>query len=289
MAGRPSITPSSAPDAVCDARGIRPGRDDISIPQLPPGTSWIGEEPAAAERITANGALLVHFFEVGELSSVRSLPFVSGLAGHYRPPALTVLGVHSPRSGLADSEAALRAALDRLDVSFPVANDDRHRIWHAYGCEGWPSSFLWAPGGKLRWVRFGEGAYFETEAVVRELIPPPDLVEPMLEPPSGEPGPELEQPSAEVFPGGSHDTPWTASGSEPLAVEYAGGGAWAALDGEGSVDVVVDDGQSRRIELDGPGVYELAAHDAHGIHELTMGFNGPIRVWSLAFTAGPRG
>ena len=271
---------------------MKPGKENIAIPPLPPDTTWIGEEPPAGERLTARGPLLVHFFEVGELSSVRTLPFVSGLHDRYREAGLSVLGVHSPRSALAASDEALATALERLEPSFAVANDRRHRIWHAYGCEGWPSSFLWGRGGTLRWVHFGEGAYHETEAEVRRELAGGsggELPEPLLGAPPSGPGPELESPSDEVFPSGSHDRAWTpASPGEPLIVEYAGAGAFAALDGTGAVEVTLDGDPLHTVELDGPGLYELAGHPEHGMHEVRLDLEGPIRIWSLAFAPGAR-
>lgn len=271
---------------------MRPGRGDIAIPPFPPGTGWIGGEPPAGERLTARGPLLVHFFEAGELSSIRTLPFVSALHDRYAGSGLTVLGVHSPRSPLVATDERLTAALRRLTVSYPVANDSRHRIWHAYGCEGWPSTFLWGRGGTLRWVHFGEGAYRETEGEVRAELAggaERELPDPVLERPRGGAHQAVEAPSAEIFPGGSHERPWTPGApGEPLIVEYAGGGAWAALDGEGSVAVAVDGEPSGRVELDAPGLYELASHPMHGMHEVRLDLEGPIRVWSLAFPPAPR-
>ena len=226
---------------------VRPERDNIAIPPFPPGSTWIGAEAPVSERLTARAALLVHFFELGELSSVRTLPFVAGLAERYAANGLSVLGVHSPRSALAASDEALDGgARARSTSRFPVANDSEHRIWHAYGCQGWPSTFLWGQGGTLRYVHFGEGAYHETEEAIRAELAGGeghDLPEPTLGPPPGERQPRVERPSDEVFPGGSHDRPWEpGEAGEPLIVEYAGGGAWAALDGAGTVTV---DGRRR--------------------------------------------
>lgn len=265
-----------------------PGRDDIAIPPFPPGITWVGDEPVAGERLTARGPLLVHFFEVGELSGVRTLPFVAGLREHYGEAGLGVLGVHSPRSGLARSDEALAAALARLDVPFAVANDREHRIWHAYGCKGWPSTFVWGRGGTLRWVHFGEGAYHETETAVRTELGSPE-VEAMLDPPPrrGRSRSRLDKPSQEVFPGGAHDRPWTpGEPDEPLAVEYAGAGAWAAMDGTGEVKVLVDADEGETIALDGPGLYELSSHPHHGLHEVELWLEGEIRIWSVAFAPG---
>jgi hypothetical protein len=269
-----------------------PGRDDIALPPFAPGVTWIGGEPPVGERLTARGPLLVHFFEVGELSGVRTLPFVDGLAHHYGDRGLTVLGVHSPRSGLAADDGALAEALERLGVAFPVANDREHRIWHGYGCEGWPSTFLWGRGGKLRWVHFGEGAYHETEAAIRTEIggEPADLPPTLLDPPRDEPAPALEPPSPEVFPGGAYDRPWQPRApGEPLEVSYAGAGAWAALDGTGTVEVAVDGEPAEPFELAGPGLYELSSHDRHGAHAVRIDLDGPVRVWSVSFAPGVRG
>ncbi|MCL4287463.1 MAG: hypothetical protein KJ006_07440, partial [Thermoleophilia bacterium] len=190
---------------------MRPQRDDIAIPSFPPGITWIGTEPPLSERLTARAALLVHFFELGELSSVRTLPFVSALARAYADTGLSVLGVHSPRSRLAASDAALRVGLARLDIDLPVGNDSEHRIWHAYGCRGWPSTFLWGQGGTLRYAHFGEGAYHETEDAVRAALAATghELPEPILEPPPTGRQPRIGKPSEEVFPGGAHEVPWT--------------------------------------------------------------------------------
>ena len=102
------------------------------------------------------------------------------------------------------------------------------------------------------------------------------------------PGPGLEKPSDEVFPGGSYDRPWTPSEpGEPLIVEYAGGGAWAALDGAGTVSVASTASPQPTSRLREPGLYELASHDRHGMHEVRLDLDGEVRIWSLAFTPGP--
>jgi hypothetical protein len=272
----------------CDPRPVQPDRPDIAIPPFPPGLEWIGGSPPAAERLTARGPLLVHFFEVGELSGVQTLPALGGWAQRYREAGLTTLGVHSPRSGLARENEALTAALMRLNVVFPVANDREYRVWHAYGCKGWPSLFLWGRGGTLRWFHLGLGAYTETEDAIREELRAGDdqrtLPDPLAV--SGIGDGELAKPSDEVFPGGGHDSYWQAGPGEPLEVEYAAGGCYAALDGSGEVSVGVDGEPPRRFRLDGPGLYEIALHDRHGVHEARIELEGPIRVWSLSFSPG---
>ena len=170
------------------------------------GTEWIGPEPGAVERICARGPLLVQFVDAAHLSSVRTLPYLTAWDGRYRDRGLTVVGVNSPRFPFTADTGKLRAALARLGVGFPVAADSRYEIWHAYGCEGWPSLFLWGRGGGLRWFHFGEGEYAATETAIHEELraagPDLELPEP-LPPlrPSDAAGALVAPPSAEVLPG----------------------------------------------------------------------------------------
>jgi hypothetical protein len=252
---------------------------------------WIGEEPKAAERLTAKGPLLVHFFEAGELSSVQSLPLVDRWARHYAEAGLSTIGVHTPRSDLARSPEALAAAVARLDLAFPVCGDNEYLVWHAYGCKGWPSLFLWGRGGRLRWFHFGIADLPATEEAIREELRGGDeereLPEPLIGPPRGKR--ELAKPSDEVFPGGAHDRHWDPEPGEPLEIEYAGAGAWAALDGSGTVRIGIDaEPADRRIDVDAPGMYELSEHDTHGMHEVRLELEGDVRVWSVGFAAGPK-
>lgn len=269
---------------------MRPHRSDIPLPPFPPDAAWIGETPPDAERLTAKGPLLVHFFEVGELSSVQSLELVDRWAGHYGTRGLTTIGIHTPRSDLARAPADLSAAVQRLGVSFPVCADGDYRVWHAYGCKGWPSMFLWGRGGRLRWFHLGIADLAGSEEAIRAELRAADsereLPEPLAGPPSGRR--KLIKPSDEVFPGGERDKPWSPAPDEPLQVEYAGAGAWAALDGAGTVTMAVDAGPPETgFEVDAPGLYKLAEHDRHGMHEVRLDFDGSIRVWSVAFAAGP--
>ena len=258
--------------------------------------TWAGGEPRAAERLTARGPLLVHFFEAGELAGVQALAQVDAWAQRYADAGLSTIGVHSPRSELARSPQAFAAAIERLGLGFPVVSDSDYRVWHAYGCKGWPSLFLWGRGGTLRWFHFGLPGLEETEGAIREELlagREEDESAPRLPPPLTDPKREpqrVSKPSDEVFPGGAHDRAWTPEPGEPLEVEYAGAGAWATLDGAGEVQVGIDGDPARQaIPVSAPGLYELAEHGTHGVHEVRLEFEGEIRVWSVAFSPGPPG
>ena len=265
---------------------------DIAVPPFPHGLAWLGPEPPPVERICARGPLLVHFIDAAHLSSARTLPYLNEWHDRYSPHGLTVVGVNSPRFPFTGEVEKLRAALERLEVSFPVALDGEYRAWHDYGCEGWPSLFLWNRGGALRWFHFGEGEYTATEAAIREellavspTLEPPEPLAPLR--PSDAPGALVARPTEEVLPGGSTAQPWRADGpGESLDVAYSAGGAWATIDGEGELIVSLDGGAPIRIGVDAPGAYELSSHDRHESHRLSLTASPAIAVYAVAFEAG---
>jgi hypothetical protein len=272
---------------------VRPRAPDIAIPPLHSDLDWVGGATAPrVEALVAAGPVLVHFFDLAQLNSVRTLPYLRRWQQRYRDPGLAVLGVHTPRFPFTASRRAVDGAVARLKIPYPVAVDSRFRVWRAYGCEGWPSLFLWGRGGALRWFHFGEGEYRATEEAIQELIleahPETRLPEPL--PPlraSDAPGALVVPPSEEVFPGGSVERPWEARlGSPPIELEYAAGGAFAAADGEGALELELDGEAGAPIAVHGPGLYELALHDRHEQHRLALRPSPGVRVWSVSYTAG---
>jgi hypothetical protein len=241
----------------------------------------------------ARGALLVHFVDVAHLNSVRTLRYLSAWDARYRDLGLTVLGVNSPRFPFTGEPEKLAAALARLEVTFPVAADARYVLWHAYGCEGWPSLFLWGRGAALRWFHFGEGEYTATEEAIQEELrgadPERELPEPLAPlRPSDAPGALVAPPSEEVFPGGSASEPWRPGEPDsPLELDYAAGGAWASVDGRGALRVGLDGGPELSVEVEAPGAYELASHPWHESHRLSLRPTRGLSVYAISFAAAP--
>jgi hypothetical protein len=234
----------------------------------------------------------VHFIDAAHPSSVRTVPYLSAWQERYETHGLTVLGVNSPRFPFTGDEEKLAAALEGLGVRFPVALDREYRAWHDYGCEGWPSLFLWGRGGALRWFHFGEGEYAATETSIQEelLAVSPTLGLPApLAPIRAADAPDtlVARPTDEVLPGGSIADPWRAVRPEDsLDIAYSAGGAWASVDGEGTLDVSLDGRAMREITVDRPGACELTAHERHESHELSLTASPGVAIYAVSFAAG---
>ena len=259
---------------------MRPERDNIAAPDLPAGLVWVGEEPRSMPALTATGPVLVHFFDYAQLNSVRTLPYLVEWDRRYGEAGLRTIGVQSPRFPFGSDPVNVAAGLRDLGVGFPVAIDAQRDLWHAYGCEGWPSLFLWTTGGALSWFHFGEGEYRGTEEAIqgelRELDALRSLPGPM-EPlrPSDAPGALVMPPTEEVFPE-----------SGELAIDYESGGAYATVEGQGTLTVTLDDKGPHQPQIDGARLYKLASHESHERHRLTLGPSPGLRICSVSFAAG---
>jgi hypothetical protein len=271
---------------------VRPGRDNIAAPDLPDGLAWVGAEPESMPALTAGGPALVHFLDFAQLNSVRTLPYLTEWARRYRTAGLSVIGVQAPRFPFGADPAAVTAGLAALGVEFPVAIDAERELWSAYGCEGWPSLFLWSRGGALAWVHFGEGEYRATEEAIqgelREIDALQELPEPMAPVrPTDAPGARVMAPTPELFPGGSWERPWTAGeDGEELAVPYEAGGAFATVEGEGKIAVELDGQNLESIATSGAALHTFAEHPHHESHDLVLHPTPGLQIWSVSFAAG---
>ncbi len=274
---------------------MRPGRENIAAPDLPEGIPWVGREPESMPALTAGGPALVHFIDFAQLNSVRTLPYLNEWSRRYREAGLSVIGVQSPRFPFGNDREAVTAGLAALGVEFPVAIDVERQLWGSYGCEGWPSLFLWSLGGALSWAHFGEGEYVETEIAIQQELREIDALQPLPEPmaplrPTDALGARVMAPSPEVFPGGSWERAWTAGeDGEELALEYAGGGAYATVEGEGEIAVELDGEPAGTVSASDPALYTLAEHPHHEAHALTLRPSPGLRIWSVSFAAGAPG
>jgi hypothetical protein len=242
--------------------------------------------------LTAAGPALVHFLDFAQLNSVRTLPYLAEWDARYRPHGLSTVGVQAPRFPFGSDAGVVAAGLERLAVPFPVAIDAERELWHAYGCEGWPSLFLWNQDGALAWFHFGEGEYRATEEAIKRELREIDALRELPEPmaplrPTDAPGETVIAPTAELFPGGSWERPWVAGkDGEVLEVSYEAGGAHVTVEGSGEIAVEIDGSPADRVLVDGAGLQTLAEHPRHERHTVTVRPSPGLRIWSVSFAAG---
>lgn len=136
-----------------------------------PRDEWLNAEPIDIDAELARGTIvLVDFWTYSCINCVRSVPYTQLLFERYRSHGLTVIGIHSPEFSFEKSSDAIRSAVQRMGITYPVVNDAEHRAWNQIGNKVWPAHYLIVPGGRIAHAKFGEGDYESEHAVVRKYL-----------------------------------------------------------------------------------------------------------------------
>lgn len=89
---------------------------------------------------------------------------------NYSDQGLVIIGVHSPEFNHEKDPDNVRSAIARLDVPYPVVQDNDFSTWRSYKNRYWPSLYLVDKRGTIRYWHIGEGAYEETEEAIIKLL-----------------------------------------------------------------------------------------------------------------------
>ncbi len=239
--------------------------DHIAAPPFPARLPWINSPPLRIED-QLGWPVLIEFWDFCRANSIRTLPYMRAWHARYSGRGLRVIGVHTAGFEPSSDPDAVRGAVGRLGVPYPVVVDAGHEIWNSFGNLGWPARYLFDARGMLFERHFGEGAYDETERAIQELL---GVGEPLLDPvrPEDVPGALLEPQSEDV--------------DGPYSGPYRAGGAWAVLEGEGVVTA-----NGRTIAIDHPGCYELISHPRSKRGQLELELSPGVRCHAVCFTPG---
>jgi thiol-disulfide isomerase/thioredoxin len=252
--------------------------DTIIAPLFPTGLPWANVVGREASIIQRGKPLLIEFWDFCRPNSLRTLPYLQAWHERYAEDGLRIVGVHSPGFAPARDEDAVRAAVARLGIEYPVLIDRELELWRDYENQGWPARYLFDGRARLFEYHYGEGGYTETELAIQELL-----------------GVERE-PLAPVRPEDASDAqllPQTEDQPGAYSGPYEAGGAWAVLDGYGTVRVNVEAGENaagttvaEEITVTHPGAYSLIEHERHTAAVLTLEIGAGVRCLATCFTPG---
>lgn len=139
------------------------------MPPLDGTVTWLNSAPLTNKSLHGK-VVLVNFWTYSCINSLRELPYLKAWAARYKDVGLVVIGVHTPEFGFEGESANVKKAVAALDVPFPVAIDSNRSVWDAFANEYWPANYFIDGRGRIRYHRFGEGDYEQSENVIRELL-----------------------------------------------------------------------------------------------------------------------
>jgi thiol-disulfide isomerase/thioredoxin len=244
---------------------VRAPVDHIAAPPFPTELSWVNVATLRMDQQRGR-PVLIEFWDFCRANSMRTLPYVKAWHERYGDAGLRVIGVHTPGFEPSRDADAVRAAVARLGIDYPVVIDSGAEIWQLYDNLGWPARYLFTQEGYLFDYHYGEGGYRDTELAIQELL---GLELPALEPlrPEDEPGARLTAQSEDV--------------TGPYSGPYEAGGVWAVLDGHGWVSA-----NDRRMPIEYPGCYELVSHPRSTAGVLKLELAPGVTCHAVCFTPG---
>jgi thiol-disulfide isomerase/thioredoxin len=251
--------------------------DTIAAPLFPTKLPWVNAVGGQVSTIQRGRPMLIEFWDFCRPNSIRTLPYLKAWHERYAEAGLRVIGVHCPGFAPSKDEQAVREAVSRLGIEYPVLIDSEFELWQDYENQGWPARYLFDGRARLFEYHYGEGAYEETELAIQELL--------------GAQREPLAPIRAEDAPGAqlaaqSQEQPGAYSGP------YEAGGVWAVLSGAGRVEFGSDPDDpaegpvTGQLTIEGPGAYPLIEHTRHTAGSLRLSIGEGVVCHATCFMPG---
>jgi thiol-disulfide isomerase/thioredoxin len=125
-----------------------------SAPSTPPEFShhnardWINSDPLTLASLKGK-VVMVEFFAFECVNCVKSRPWVESLEHNDKDAGLVIIGVHTPELPEERNPDAVRNAVERLGIRYPVMIDGDASYWSALHIKYWPTYCLIGRDGLL--------------------------------------------------------------------------------------------------------------------------------------------
>ena len=133
-------------------------------------TNWINSPAIRSMNELKGKVVLIDSWTLGCINCIRTLPYVQKWHQNYRDQGLVVLGIHAPEFNYERKLDNVKAAVIKFGLTSPIATDNGFKLWRAYKNRFWPAMYLIDKNGMVRYMRFGEGCYKDTEAAIVQLL-----------------------------------------------------------------------------------------------------------------------
>lgn len=139
------------------------------LPGFDGAAGWLNSPALTADELRGK-VVLVDFWTYTCINWLRTLGYVRAWWEKYAEQGLVVVGVHTPEFPFERDVDNVRAAVEEMNVRYPVALDPDYAVWEAFANHYWPAVYIADGGGQIRYHHFGEGAYDECEEAIQRLL-----------------------------------------------------------------------------------------------------------------------
>jgi len=152
--------------------GTRPVHEEPTQkikPSLSGATGWLNAQSLSLAELRGK-IVLIDFWTYTCINWRRTLPYIRDWASKYKDQGLVVIGVHTPEFSFEQNLENVSRSVKEMNIGYPVATDNNFEIWRSFQNEYWPALYLIDAKGQLRYHKFGEGDYHESELQIQQLL-----------------------------------------------------------------------------------------------------------------------
>ena len=131
--------------------------------------NWINSGPLTMDGLQGQ-VVLVDFWTYTCINCINTMPALRKWHAKYADAGLVIVGVHSPEFAFERDYDNVVEHTIKYGLEYPVAQDNDFATWKAFNNRYWPAEYLIDQYGVIRYRHFGEGAYAETEKLIRKLL-----------------------------------------------------------------------------------------------------------------------
>jgi thiol-disulfide isomerase/thioredoxin len=138
-------------------------------PELAKISGYVNTDPITLADLRGK-VVLVDFWTYSCINCIRTIPYLNAWHEKYADDGLVIVGVHTPEFEFEKDYNNVKAAVEKFEIQYPVAQDNDKGTWKAYENRYWPRKYLLDNEGYIRYDHIGEGSYAETEKVIQSLL-----------------------------------------------------------------------------------------------------------------------
>ncbi len=139
-------------------------------PKLGGITGYINTSPDELKTTMKNKVVLYDFWTYSCYNCQNTFPYLKSWHEKYSDKGLVIVGIHYPEFQFEEDISNVRQAVANNAIKFPVVLDNDRVNWDAFGNRYWPRFYLADAEGYIRYDHIGEGAYDETENMIKSLL-----------------------------------------------------------------------------------------------------------------------
>lgn len=133
-------------------------------------SGFVNTEPFKMGDYIGKKVILVEFITYTCINCQRTFPFMKQWHETYAKDGLLVIGIHTPEFSYERDRDNVVAAMKKEGITFPIVQDNEYQTWNAYANRFWPHRYIIDYNGNVVFDHIGEGAYKETEEVIKLLL-----------------------------------------------------------------------------------------------------------------------